>query len=69
MRGKINRNTPKIQETGNLRKRSVKKLRRRKWSSYRRRWRITWFSGGSFFFRGLSFSEDHLWIGFRCRQR
>jgi hypothetical protein len=40
-RGKLSRNTPEIQEMGNLRKRSVKKMRRRKWSSYRRRWRIT----------------------------
>jgi hypothetical protein len=64
--GNLNRNTPEIQETGNFRKRSAKKLRRRKWSSYRRRWWITWFGGGSFSFRGLSFSENHLRISFRC---
>jgi hypothetical protein len=28
--------------------------------------KITWFGGGSFSFRGLSFSENHLWISFRC---
>jgi hypothetical protein len=64
--GKLNRNTPEIQEMGNFRKRSAKKLRRRKWSSYRRRWRITWFGGESFSFRGLSFPENHLRISFRC---
>ena len=66
-RVKLSRNIPEIQETRNLRKGSVKKLRRRKWSSYRRIWWITQFSSGSFFFRGLSFSENHLRISFRCR--
>jgi hypothetical protein len=40
-RGKLSRNTPKIQETRNFRKRSARKLRRRKRSSYRRRWKTT----------------------------
>jgi hypothetical protein len=51
---------------GNFRKKSAKKLRRRKWSSYRRRWWITWFGGESFSFRGLSFPENYLWISSRC---
>jgi hypothetical protein len=65
-RGKINRNTPKVEETGNLGRRPIKNLRRRKWSSYKRRWRITWFGAGKLFFGGLSFPEHHFWIRFRC---
>jgi hypothetical protein len=45
---------------GNFRKSSARKMRRRKWSFYKRGWKITWFSGGSFSFRGLSFSDNHL---------
>jgi hypothetical protein len=65
-RGKCSRNTPEIQETGNFRKRSARKLRRRKWSFYRRIWWITWFGSGSFSFRGLSFPENHLRISYKC---
>jgi hypothetical protein len=36
-RGKLSRNTPEIQEVGNFRKWSARRLRRRKWSFYRRR--------------------------------
>jgi hypothetical protein len=64
--GKLNRNTPKIQEMRSFRKRSIKKLRRRKWSSYRRIWWITWFDDKSLSFRDISFPENHLRISFRC---
>jgi len=59
-REKLSRNTPKIQEMGNFRNRSARKLRRRKWSFYRRRWKNNWFSGGSFSFGGLSFFDNHV---------
>jgi hypothetical protein len=65
-RGKLNMNTFKIQEMGNFKKTSTGKLRRRKWSFYRRRWKITWFNGGRFSFRGLSFYDNHLRISFKC---
>jgi hypothetical protein len=59
-------NTSEIQEAGKFKKRFVRKLRRRKWIFYRRIWQITWFSGGSFSFKDLSFSDNHLWISFKC---
>jgi hypothetical protein len=57
---------PKFRKQETSKSRSARKLRRRKWSSYRRRWRITWFNGDGFSFRGLSFSKDHLWLSLRC---
>jgi hypothetical protein len=70
-RGKLNRNTPKIQSLGNSNRRYKKRMKSINWSSYRimKFIRNTWFNSRITFMKGLSFSDNFLWVCFRCCSR